>query len=234
MANARSIINQAARKIAVLGRGQTLSADEYQDALTNLNALVSFMSTDVGLIFNNAREVFPLTGAVSYTIGASGVFDTVKPFVINSAFIRIGNIDYHLKQIMEQEYSAIGFKSIGGIPELFYYKNDTPLGTIFVYPVGVAGYSLHLSSLKPLTEFADLSTEYDVPTGQEDMLVYNLAKRLAGEYEKPVPPEVNQMAEKTVQAMRVYNKRNNYPTSVIDMADNRNGIGNIYSGWWVR
>jgi hypothetical protein len=93
---------------------------------------------------------------------------------------------------------------------------------------------LHISSLKELTQFADLTTDYDLPPGQDDMLVYNLAKRLAGEYEKPVPPEVNQQAEKTLQAMRVFNKRNNYPTSTIDMADNKNGIGNIYTGWWVR
>lgn len=234
MANARSIINQAARKIAVLGRGQTLGADEYQDALTNLNTMLGTMSTDVGLIFNTVSETFPLTGATSYTIGPSGDFNTGKPVLINTAFIRIGNIDYTLKPIFQQEYSAIGFKSIGGIPELYFYQDNTPLGTIFVYPVGVAGYDLHMNSLKVLDQFADLTTDYDLPPGQLDMLVYNLAKRLAGEYEKPVPPEVNQQAVATVQAMRVYNKRNNYPTSTLEMADNKNGIGNIWSGWWVR
>lgn len=67
------------------------------------------------------------------------------------------------------------------------------------------------------------------------MLVYNLAKRLAPEYEKPVPPEVAMMAPKTISNMQVFNKRNNYPTSYIDIAGSTgNTTGNIYSGWYTR
>lgn len=235
MANARSIINQAARKIAVLGRGQSLGADEYQDALTDLNTMMGSLSTDVGLIFNNVRELFPLTGAISYTIGTGGDFNTPTPVIINAAFIRIGTIDYPLKQLNSNNYANIGFKSISGISEFYYFENNVPLGRIFLYPVGVAGYSLGLYSLKVMDLFADLATEYDFPTGTEDMLVYNLAKRLAPEYEKPVPPEVAMMAPKTISNMQVFNKRNNYPTSYIDIAGSTgNTTGNIYSGWYTR
>lgn len=233
MANARSIINQAARKIAVLGRGQTLGADEYQDALTNLNTMIGTFSTDVGLIFNNVTETFALTGAQSYTIGAGGDFNTGRPVIINTANIRIGTIDYPLNIVNEATYSAIGFKSITGIPDTLYYKDNFPLGSLFLYPVGVAGYSLTLYSQKVLDSFVDLTTEYDIIPGFKDLLVYNLSERLAAEYEKPVPPQVARMANKTILSVQASNKRNNYPTSTIDIAPSGSD-GNIYGGWYTR
>lgn len=235
MTTAQSIINQAARKITVLGRGQTMGPEETQDALTNLNTLVGSLSTDVGMIFNNIRELFPLTGQQSYTIGVGADFDTPKPVVINAAYIRIGTVDYPIKQLNSSDYADIGFKTISGIPEFFYYENNTPLARIFLYPVGVANYQLGIYSLKALDSFVDLTTDYDLPPGAEDMYVYNLAKRLAAEYEKPVPAEVHEMAHKTRNNVRAFNKRNSYPTSYIDIAGSTgNTTGNIYSGWYTR
>ena len=183
MANARSIIEAASRKIQVLGRGQTLSAQEAQNALEALNGLLGMFSAQAGTIVNNVRESFNLNGATSYTIGIGGDFNTDKPVDVTAAFVRIGSTDYTLKQINAAEYAAIGFKAITGIPELFYYENNTPLGRMFLYPVAPS-YQLNIYSLKALTSFADLTTDYDMPEGMFDMLVYNLAVAIAPEYEK--------------------------------------------------
>lgn len=233
MTNARSIISQAARKIAVLGRGQTMSADEYQDALTSLNSMMSTLSTNTGLIFNNSRETFTLTGAASYTVGVGQTFNTTAPILISAAYITIGDVNYPLRQLNDQEYAEIPFKTLTGIPDSFYYNKDSPIATIFIYPIGTSGYSFTMSSLKPFDAFADLTTDYSLPPGGEDMLAYNLAKRLCAEYENPVPSEVRQMAEKSLRNIEAYNKRNNYPRSQLDLAENGVG-GNIYSGWCIR
>jgi len=233
MVNARSIINQAARKIHVLGRGQTMGADEYQDALECLNTMLDSLSTSISFIFNNTRETFNLNGSQSYSIGAGGDFDTSAPMFIQAAYIRIGSVDYILKQINAEDYAAIGFKSITSIPEVFYYEKNTPLARIFIYPVGTT-YQLTLYSLKAFTDFADLTTDYDFPPGVEEMLVFNLAVALAPEYEKEASPTVKAKAEKTRRNVEAYNKRNNYPTSKIDIATTENMTGNIYSGWYTR
>lgn len=232
MANARSIINKACRKLHVLGRGQTLSAEEVTTALETLNDMLGTLSMDSGYIFNSEREVFSLTGAASYTIGTGGTFNTTKPVTFEAVFVRIGSTDYPLKQINSPEYADISFKEIQGIPEAFFFENDTPLGRIYLYPVGVTG-SLHIWSQKPLTEFTDLTTDYSLPNGAVEMLLYNLAVRLAPEYELPVPVDVSRMAKKTLENMQVYNKRHNYPVSKLNVTG-KEGQGNIYSGWLSR
>ena len=233
MANARSIIEAASRKIQVLGRGQTLSAQEAQNALEALNVLLGMFSAQAGTIVNNVRESFNLNGATSYTIGIGGDFNTDKPVDVTAAFVRIGSTDYTLKQINAAEYAAIGFKAITGIPELFYYENNTPLGRIFLYPVAPS-YQLNIYSLKALTSFADLTTDYDMPEGMFDMLVYNLAVAIAPEYEKEAPPTVKQKARETKAAIETYCRRNSYPTSTIDIGGRNTDNGNIFSGWYTR
>lgn len=233
MTNARAIINQAARKIHVLGRGQTMDANEYQDALEILNTMLGSLSTNVGLIFNNTRETFQLTGQASYPIGVGQVFDTVAPIFIQDAYITIGEVDYTLRQMNAEEYSNVAFKNLSGIPDSFYYEKNTPVARIFIYPLCTA-YTLTLYSLKPFTAFANLTTNYDLPPGADDMLVYNLAVRLASEYEKEAAPTVKAIAEKTLRNVEAYNKRNNYPKSMIDIAGDSSALGNILSGWYIR
>lgn len=232
MANARSIIEKAARKIHVLGRGQTLDADQVNAALETLNDMLGTLSMDVDYIFNNVRETFSLNGSQSYTIGSGGDFDTIRPVEIVAAYVSTGGVDYPLRQKNAPEYAGTAFKAITGVPDSFYYENNTPLGRIFLYPVGVGGYSLTLYTLKPLTSFADLTTDYSLPEGAVEMLVYNLAVRLCPDYEKPVPIDIEKMARSTLGNMQVYNKRHNYPTSQLDVVGG--GGGNILGGWYVR
>jgi len=232
MTTARSIIEQAARKIHVLGRGIALSAEEASDALTTLNNFLGTFSAESGTIFNNQRETFTMTGATSYTIGSGGTLNTTRPIVINTMFIRVGSTDYPVAPMNADEYAAIPFKGIFGVPERCYYENNSPLGTLFFDLVPVAGYVLNLWSLKPLTQFADLTTDYDLPDGVENMLVWNLAIRIASDYEKePTPFQILQ-AKQTKSAIEVFCRRNNYPKSTIDIGGASDG--NIFSGWLTR
>ncbi len=231
MANARSIIEQAARKIAVLGRGQVMPADEVQSALTTLNAMLGTFSAENGVIFNDVTQSFPISGASSYTIGTGGDFNTTPFNTITSVTVSQNGIDWTLRALNSEEYQAIAFKNIGGIPDSFYYENSTPTATLFVYPVGTGAYTINITGQKALTSFPDLTTDYPMPNGFEEMLVYNLAERLSPEYEKPVNPDIRLMAKQTKNAVMGYIQRSNYPTSEIDLADDNSGISNIYGGW---
>lgn len=235
MANARSIINQALRKIQVLGRGQTLPSDEATSALEALNGLLGSWSAEGATIYNSAREIFSLTGLQSYSIGVGGDFNTAKPIKIDAAFITLGGTDYQLTQVNAGQYAGIAAKYVSGTPEVFYFENDEPLGRIFLYPVGLAGYSLTLWSNKAITSFADLTTNYDLPAGFEDALVWNLAVRMAPEYEKEASLTVVRGARDSKLIVEGYIKRNNYPRSKIDVPTSGGGDnGNIYSGWGIR
>lgn len=233
MTNARNIINKACRKIHVLGRGQPLTADEANDALEALNDFLASLSADATTIFNTVRESFSLTGATTYSIGSGGDFNTTAPIVINAIYVRIGSTDYPLSQMNTGEYGDIGFKSISGTPEKYLYETNTPLASITLYPVGVSGYTLIIDSLKALTSFADLTTDYNLPPGMVDLLVYNLAVRLAPDYEKEAGASVKRIAKDSLTNLQVFNKRNNYPTADLDLGSSGSS-GNILSGWYAR
>jgi hypothetical protein len=230
MANARSIINQAARKIHVLGRGQTLSAEEAQDALIALNNLLSTFSAQAAIIFNTDRESFPLTGAQSYSIGLGGDFNTARPVDITDAFITSGSTDYPLTQIDRSHYAGIAVKSASGIADSFYYENNSPLGRIFLN-LATQSATLNLWSRKAITQFADLTTDYDMSDGVESALVHNLAVDIAPEYEKEASATVKSKAKETKTAVSSAMRRQNYPTSDIDLSSDCCD-GDILSGYY--
>lgn len=230
MPNARKIIERAARKIGVVGRGQVMPADEVQSALDELNGLVQTLSAEGAAIFNLAKDSLVSTGAASYSLGPSGDFNISQPMLIDSVFVTNGSIDYQLRQISAAEYAGIMQKDITGVPEVFYYDSSVPLGRLYLYPAATATYVINIWSRKVITAFADLTTDYDMLVGAEDMLVYNLAERLCPDYEKPVTPDIAKMAKVTKNAVTTLNRRNNYPVSVVWPT---NGRGNILNGWYT-
>jgi hypothetical protein len=229
MTTALSIIEQALRKINVLGRGQPLQNDEAQDALKALNNMMSGWSAEGGMVFTQAREEFSLSGSQSYTIGSGADFDTVRPIEIQSAFVRQGGTDYPLRQFSVDEWARIGDKGTSGVPEAFYYDNNSPVSTIYFYPKGSSAYTFVLFSKKPLDAFSSLTSNIDLPSGYERALVYNLACEVAPEYEKqPSGVLLSDAAESKKQAM-VAVTRHNRPVAKIDLATSRQY--NIYRGY---
>lgn len=230
MTNARTIIEQAARKIHVLGRGVTMPADEMTSALKALNNVLGQMSVELGAIYNSTKETFNLTASDGvYTIGNGGDFNTTKPLAIESAFISISTYDYPLRVLNVSEYGAIRFKALGSIPDSIYFEDNTPLGKIYLHPVPSAAYTLTLYSRKPLTSFADINADYDLPTGLENALVWALAVALCPEYEKEPTPFVLSQANKSMTGFETSIRRNNYPVSDLDFGGR--ATGNIYNGW---
>lgn len=230
MTNARSIIEQAARKIHVLGRGQTLDADQVNTALSALNNMLGEWSAELGAIYNSTKETFTLSPlTTSYTIGSGGSFNTEKPIAIEAAFITIATLDYPLKMLNAVEYSQIGYKNLSSIPDSLYFEDNTPLGKLYLYPVPASAYTITLYSRKAITEFLDLTTDYTLPTGLENALVWNLAVVLCPEYEKEPSAVVVSQSRKSKSAFVTKVRRNNYPVSDIDFSTKPKG--NIYNGW---
>lgn len=230
MTNARSIIEQALRKLHVVGRGQSLNADEAQDALTALNSLIGSFNAEGGVVTAQTRESFPMDGSESYTIGTGGDFDTAVPTDIIAAVVSSGDVDYILKELNPKGYESTSYKTINSIPEYYYYDNNRPLGNMFFWPRGDASYTLSLTSYKSLQNFADLTTDYSLAEGVERMLVYCLAEEIAPEYEKEASRSIMTKAMQAKEAVISRNKRFNYPTSDIDDVLSGGDSYNIYSG----
>lgn len=184
MTTARDIIKRAMQKVGILTKTEDPSADEANDGLTALNAMLSSWSNESMLISARVLENFPLVGGVgSYTIGPSMVFNTVRPIKIVSSYVRlVGSVtDTNVGIINDEDYDAITAPNIQGIPEFLNYSNGYPTGTIKLFPVPSTSYTLFIRSEKILSQFV-LDDIVDLPPGWERALIYNLGLELHADY----------------------------------------------------
>ena len=232
MTTARTIIEDALRKIHVLGKGLSLDNDEADDALGVLNQMLASLSSQGGYVYAETKETFNLSTAASYTIGSGGDFNTTRPVKIISMYTTTGTTDYPVIQIGSVDYANITQKDTSTTyPDYFYYDAAFPTATIYFYPKPVGG-TVTINSLKHLTSFSTLDTAYSMPPEYEAMLVYNLAEWIAPEYEKEAAPTVKRIAKQTKNNVLIQNNQREVYTSMINVPERENtDFINIYEGW---
>ena len=182
------------------------------------------------MIFTETQETFNLTGAGSYTIGSGADFDTVRPWSINHMFIRQGTTDYTIRPFSQENFNAIQDKDSVGIADYYYYDNNHPVGTIYIWPRPDTSYTVTISSVKPLVEFADLDTDYNIPAVYNKWLKNQLAIEWAVNFEKEASMTVQREAIKAKKNIVKYNTANNEYIMSVDNAMLSRGSFNIFTG----
>lgn len=230
MTTARDIIVKAMQKVGILFKTEQPSADEVNDGLDSLNAMLSSWSNDSLNCVARVLESFTLSAGVSsYSIGAGQTFDTQRPVFIVESHVRISTVDYPLTGVPDEVYqSDIPFKSQQGIPQFYNYSNAYPYGTIRLYPVPSTDYTLFILSEKEITQFS-LDDTVNLPPGWEMALIYNLAMILAPEYGQQADPVTVQIAADSKSAIRRAIAKNR----TMDAEPQLNPAGNIYNGWYT-
>lgn len=236
LVSAQTIIGQSLRTLQAYGVGQSLSAADVNEGLFWLNALMSELSIQSLTIPSVSREVFDITANQStYTIGPGGNFNTIRPPIgIDNATLLLNTasppIEIRLRLLTNQAYQAIPLKAQTNtlFTSLFYNPTfvTSGLGTIILWPVPTtAANDLVLYIETPLTEFSDLTTQYQIPPGYVTMLVSNLAVRLAEPFTRPVSENLSRLATTSLANI----KRNNVKPGdlVNDFTSRSSGIYNI-------
>lgn len=234
MSTVRDLIYDALKKIHVVGVGQNLTAEQEQSALRSLNDMLSSWSVEGGLVYTQTKETFNLvSGQQTYTIGAGGDFNTVRPFDITALYTTIGATDYTATSYGETEWAAIQDKdSATGIPEVYYYDNNFETGRIYFYPKPTGVTTATIFSRKPITSFTSINDTVNLPSGYRRALLYNLAVEQAPDFEKEPSPTVLKVANQSKANVFSYNSRNRKTRSdttsalLYDEGDNFN----IYTG----
>lgn len=203
---ASEIIEAALQELGILVSGGTPSANDLAWSLGKLNRMLRSWSTDGINLHHRNEESFSLTsGTPSYTIGTGATFDTVRPDAIEQAFIRDSNHDYPIDVRPIAEYWGLVEKTTEGRPVNLYYNTTYPSGTINLYYTPDSNYSMHILSQKPLTTYVSGLAEVSLPGEYEDMLVLNLAIRLASRYGSSVSPELHLDAKTAFSNVRALN-----------------------------
>lgn len=180
----------------VLGVGDTVAAEDAEDMLTALNAMLDSWATERLLVYVDSTDTISLTaGDPSFTVGPTG--ETVSGYpikVLNSTYVTVSGVDYPVSVISHDQYAAIRLKSQTGIPQYIFQSSDVPNATMYLYPVPSVSATISLSSQKLLTSFATTATNVTLPAGYENAIVYSLAEETAPEFGAQLDPRVSKKA----------------------------------------
>lgn len=226
MTTARELIKRALRKINAYDREGEPTAAEMSDSLEELNSLLGMWLAKSLTVLTTSQESFSLvSGTGSYSIGSGQTFDTTRPVKVNNAFVRSGDTDYQLDIVSDEVYREIDLKSTGGLPYLLNYHATFPYGTINVYYVPSANYTIYLDLVKQLSDISDLDETFNLPKEYSDPIVYNLAVRLAPEFGALLPQYVADLAIDSLSQLKSLNMSKN-------MREARLGVGLMTTQDW--
>ena len=238
------LITTALQDIGAIAKSETPTADEMQDALMKLNAMIDLWSLRPLMVLGTIMESFPLTvDQYFYTIGIGGDFDTSRPSAINTVFIRDGyNDDTGVDIVGVDMWSALPDKAVStGRPELLYYdpgvtQQAVQTGVIYLYPAPDAStpYTLFIGEQKSLTEFSAITDHVTFQPGYLECLEYNLAVRLWPQYNDDGRAIRSDLKTFAKEAMRVLETTNSKQLrSTIEVQGKVRGGYNITTGEYI-
>lgn len=208
MATAQTLIDRSLRLIGALESGESPTAQETADVLIALNAMIDSWRNDDLLVYGITEVSKVLTPADGgYTIGASANIDTTRPVKIEGARVTVSGVDYPCEVITEAQWRAIDYKTTQGIPCVVYYDPQMATGTVNLWPVPDAAYTLVLSLWTPIATLATAGTTVTLPPGYERALTSNLAIEIAPEFQKGVPAALEKTARESLKAIKRTNVR---------------------------
>ena len=205
----KGILYPALRKAGItLGPQRTPSDAQYEDAIDELNRLISSLSCDRLFIYSLTEYTFPLTdGKTSYTIGVPCDPNTVVDFAVPRPLaIAQANLTWdsggcsHLRVTSEPQCAD----SCGGGGTL-YNDRAVPVSTLRLPGPAPAGVSLQIFVWQTTPRVSAPSDVIDMPEGYEDALVLNLALRLAPQFQRRIDPTLRLDARESLMRIQSIN-----------------------------
>lgn len=218
--NADTIVTAALRKLLVINSGQSPTTQQLSDGREVLNDLVTSWSSNSSMVYVDEYESISIAANTqTFTMGPSGDFTNARPFQIRVATLKSGDIEYPMQIIDEVKYQNFSNKTATGQPFRLYFRPTFPNATFYFERTTDKAYTLILTSIKELTEFADGTTEYNLPRYYERAYKANLTLELADEMGagSRVTPTMIKAAEESKadligKSLRVVPSRTDIPT----------------------
>jgi hypothetical protein len=209
------LLRSSFRLIGVLHPGQGPNGDDIQDGLFCLNSMLEAWSTERLNVFTvNAQTVATVAGKQTYQIGDGAPdWNQPRPIRIERANVLTpgasGPFELPLRILTDAEWAVIAIKSTAStLPTQLYNDGQFPYSNISLWPVPTVNLQIVLWVWQALqTGFTDTAADVSFPPGYAEAIRYNLACRLAPEWDRPIRPDVVDEAVRTKAAV----KRLNHP-----------------------
>jgi hypothetical protein len=224
------LIKGALRPLNAFTGNTELTDAEAADALQACNWMLESWANEGATLYHVTRETHALTaGMQPHTWGDGGVITSPRPIRLLAVTVNVSGVDYPVEILGYDDWEAIRLKSLQTPwPVYCYLESDYPLAKLWLWPVP-SGNSLNTVSEKQLTAFGGLHDTVSLPPGYADAIRYNLAVRLAPEYQVDVGPDVRRLAALTMKA--IMRTKSRTPTINIDPALRSSGRSryNVYT-----
>lgn len=243
---ANTLIDDAFGILNVFLPGESVPANDAQRARRLLNRMLSQWRQRDLYIPIQSRERFDTVADQGgpdnpYTIGPTGDWVTARPPNQNSivaANLILTSTDPEVRVPLglftNDAYNANKIPDLSNTQPTGLYYNPTyssDLGTVNLWPVpSTSTNDIELFILKPLVDFADLSTSYDLPDGADDALMYALAYRLSGPYGRTMAASDVELMRASLSAYRRSNVQLSELANDAQLFQYRRTLFNINTG----
>jgi len=209
MTTATTIVEQALRRLGVLGGGETADPNDSADCLIALNELLGQWSMTRSMAPAKITETKTLVASTGvYTLGPTGTLTfTYRPIKIHTAYVRRDSLDYEVREWTQAEYNATIAKTTEGTPRHFLYVPSVLLGSLSLYPEPDYAYTLTLTYDAALTSWATLVTDIDLAPGVQSALAISLAEYISEQFSVKLTPGLVGQAANARRMMKRMNMR---------------------------
>lgn len=202
----RELIASSLRLSGILAANESLEAGMADDALATLNDLLDSWRTERLTLTSQDRVTCAISGAATYTIGASGNFNRARPLWIDRAgVVTADGSETPIALLTPDQRAEVGQKSAtADLPGGLFYRPTYPLGILEVYPIATltsASLVLYVPA-ESLASVADVNTVLSLRPGWSKALRYGLAAELAVEYGVSFPELARGAAESKANIKR--------------------------------
>ncbi len=207
------LATDAMTAIGQLGTGQSISPEEAEQALRVCNSLLGKWSVQRLMLPLVSQRTFNLSpGTQDYTIGPSGTVGgvAVRPTFVESAQAAPpGSSQSNTLSILDKsEWDAIGDKgaqtSALGIPQSMYPEFTSPNVALHFWPIPSNAGEVTVGVWEPLTKFATIYDDANLPEGYEEALRFNLALNLCPFFDMP-PGLVSDLTVDAINSLKKIN-----------------------------
>jgi len=184
-----SIIDGALRKLYVKVGGETTSAEDAETARLGLRAMIrTWAAAGVRLWLDDQQSVTLVAATASYTLSP-------RTLEIRDAYRSYNGNDTPVRVITREEYNRLPNKAAQGDPFLVWPDRQRTQTVIRVYPVpSVTQGTLSLSARRQVLDVDDLAEEVELPPEWLEAMIYNLAVRVAPDFNVDLRDDVVGMA----------------------------------------
>jgi hypothetical protein len=198
-----------------LSPGEALDADLADLCLSALNQACDEMNGGKSLLF---REILTVSGPITGPYGTLGIdwATLLSGDQILGATVRNGaSYDVPMSAITMAQYQDITDKTVSGEPSVYAHDGGV---LVYLYPVPTAAV-ITLRTKEAVSEFADLDTEYTLPSGYKSAFSALVAEKMA--------PSLNAVSPLVVQQARAARLRLGAQTINPAILNNQDSCGYI-------